>query len=62
MLEYNFSQLNCYRIDKFPFHLTLFLVEILLSLPTPLVFILLVNWPPAPLPGKHMKQKITTTP
>jgi len=19
-LEYNFSQLNCYRIDKFPFH------------------------------------------
>jgi hypothetical protein len=20
ILEYNFSQLNCYRIDKFPFH------------------------------------------
>ena len=26
------------------------------------MFNLLVNWPPAPLPGKHMKQKITTTP
>jgi hypothetical protein len=23
------------------------------------MFILLVNWPPAPLPGKHMKQKNT---
>jgi len=41
ILWYNFSQLNCYRIDKFPFNWTLFLVEILP----------LLRSPPAPLPG-----------